>query len=319
MNISYSRFATDKEPHCVWGWDLPQQNLDFLESLDPQFFANMAETHGTALNEDRGRKHAALALRLFYSHAIETLLALLSAAVQAPDCVVGWICLYHQEHLHAILESLSIGRSLLTKLDLTEPTWEGLSTVIHSLIVLDDKEKEAAIKRGYASFWAHAAQAYLNELNRLEYNSIKHGLRARSGGYTLRMRREKTPGVPDPDAPIHTIAASEFGSSFFVPERIGDSKQHVTLRHQAVNWRPQGLVDSLILISMSISNVVGYLRYVNGVEPSTIQFSWPSELDLFVSALRGLPGHQASSFGLKAEGEHITLLSKDQILEVYNR
>lgn len=317
MSIHYSKFVVDETPYCVWGWNLPDQNRRFLESLDPSFFSHMAEIHGTALNENHGRKHSALALRLFYSHALETMLSLLCAAVQAPDCVVGWICLYREEHLKAILNSFSARRPVRSNLILDEPTWDGLSRAIHSYLSIEDGDKDKTVREGFAEFWAYTAHAYTNDKNRLEYNSIKHGLRARSGGYTLRKRREKSLGVPDPDAPVRTIAASEFGSSFYVPERIGDSKLNRSLRHQAVNWQPQGLIDGLILASMSISNIIGFLRAVNGADPASIDFAWPSELELFESACRGVPGYEASSFHIPVKPEDIKLFSKQEILEVY--
>lgn len=317
MDIHYSKFVVGDSPYCIWGRDLPDQNMRFLKSLDPEFFSHMAEVHGTALNEDHGKKHSALALRLFYSHALETMLSLLCAAAQAPDCVVGWICLYREEHLKAILNAFSMGSTIPFRLKLEEVTWEGLSRAIHSFLDLEDKEKEGVIKKGFARFWGHAAHAYTNEKNRLEYNSIKHGLRARSGGYTLRIRREKSLGVPDPDAPIRTVAASEFGSSFYVPERIDDSKINLSLRHYAVNWRPQGLIDGLILASMSIANIVGFLQAINGVDPSSIEFGWPKDLQLFESARRGVPGYQSSSFHYPIAAEDIQLFTRQEILEVY--
>lgn len=317
MGIHYSKFAVGDAPYCVWGPDLPDQNMRFLESLDPDFFSHMAEVHGTALNNDHGKKHSALALRLFYSHALETMLSLLCAAAQAPDCVVGWICLYREEHLKSTLNALSVGSPILLKLNLEEPTWDALGQAIHSFIDIQDKAKEKIVKESFAEFWADAAHAYANEKNRLEYNSIKHGLRARSGGHTLRKRREKSPGVPDPSAPVRTLAASEFGSSFYVPDRIGDSKVNLSLRRYAVNWSPQGLIDGLILASMSISNVVGFLRAINGVDPSAIDFVWPKELELFESARAGAPGYQSSSFHFPIKPGEVKLFTKKEILEVY--
>jgi hypothetical protein len=317
MNIHHSRFAIHESPYCVWGYDLPRQNLEFLDSIDPNFFPRMAEVHGTVLQGEEGHQHAALALRLFYSHALETLLSLLAATIQAPDCVVGWLCQYKEQHLQSVLNAIQSGRPVLTKLALQEFTWEKLSEIVHNFVSIEDKERERRIKEGYAIFWSRAAHSYLNERNRLEYNSIKHGLRARAGGYTLRMREEKEPGVPDPEAPIHVLAASDFGTSFFIPERIGQNKLHLGLKHQSVNWRPQALLDGLILVGMSLSNIIGFLKCCNGVEPDTVQFRWPRELSVFDSAWEGAPGAQACSFGSGLRPEHIKPISASDILKVY--
>jgi len=317
MEINYSKFAVGNAPYCVWGRDLPQSEHAVHRELRSGIF--FAHGGGSWNGTQRGSWQEAFGSRpsSFYGHALETMLSLLCAAAQAPDCVVGWICLYREEHLKEILTAFSVGSSIPLRLRLEKPTWKALSRAIHCYLDLQDKEKEQALKEGFARFWAHAAHAYSSEKNRLEYNSIKHGLRARSGGYTLRMRREKSLGVPDPDAPVRTVAASEFGSSFYAPERVGDSKLNLSLRHHAINWQPQGLIDGLILASMSISNVVGFLRAINGVDPSAIEFGWPKELQLFESAWRGVPGYQSSSFHFSVSVEDVRIFTKEEILEVY--
>lgn len=316
--MQYLRFVVGDTPYCIWDWDLREQNLSFLDSIDPDFFFHMAEVNVASLNEENeNSRHAALALRLFYSHGLETLLSLLGAAVQAPECVVGWLSLYRERHLKMVIDSLFHHQPLLSRLSLDPPGWESLSNVVHRFIVLEDKEKESKIKQGFASFWKRLAANYSRKETHHEYNSIKHGLRARSGGYTLRMRREKELGVPDPDAPIRTVASSKYGSSYYEVLEIGLGKNHRGIRHHSTNWDPQTLVRSIEVVVFSLKNLIGFLRAVNGVDPRDIQFSWPKDLEVFNDALRGVPGRESFSTGPHIDRDSLTPFSKEEILRSY--
>jgi hypothetical protein len=185
------------------------------------------------------------------------------------------------------------------------------------LVAFKDDSTRLQMAEHYGRFWRRAAQSYLNRVGRSEYNSIKHGLRVRAGGHITRIRLEKAPGIPDPNAQAHTIAASEFGSSYFVPEQIGHNKHHLKLRHQAVNWRPQALADCIALSSFSIANTLTFLQIVNGEDPTRRTFSGPRDLALFASALTGLPGYEASSVADNIAADDIEPLSKEQIISVY--
>jgi hypothetical protein len=149
--------------------------------MDPDFFVHAAEAHVEVLNHDEGdsSRHAALALRLLHGHALETLLSLLAATVQAPDCVFGWMTKYREPHLRAVLECLSTARPVLSKLRLKSPTWEGVSAAIHSFVKINEEGKALRVQESYARFWRSAANFYLNRRNQDEFNSIKHGLRVR--------------------------------------------------------------------------------------------------------------------------------------------
>ena len=317
MDIPSARFVVGEAPYCVWGRDVRRENLDFIGSYDPEIFMRVAQIHEEALETENSR-HAALALRLFFSQALETLLALLAATAQAPDCVVGWVSKYRlRPDLEHVLTALSTGSPLRLKLRLDQVSWESLSTVIHSFLSLEDKERESQIKQGYARFWARASSAFLNETNRFEYNSIKHGLRARSGGFTLRMARERSPGIPAPDATVHTLMESRYGSSFFVPERVGDNR-NLSLKHYSVNWQPASLIGILNLVSMSLNNIVGFLKIVHGADPGTVEFRSPRELEAFSMVWQGAPGVESFSTGPTVRPDMINPVDGNEIVEIYD-
>jgi hypothetical protein len=73
--IQYNKFAINETPYCIWDWDIRKLNLDFLETIDPHYFEHIANIHGQFL-EDGEKQYAATALRVAYSHGLESLFAL---------------------------------------------------------------------------------------------------------------------------------------------------------------------------------------------------------------------------------------------------
>lgn len=47
--LSCSRFAIYETPCVVWGWDLAEENLRFLQGLDPDYFKHLVSLHSTQL------------------------------------------------------------------------------------------------------------------------------------------------------------------------------------------------------------------------------------------------------------------------------
>ncbi|HEV7746101.1 MAG TPA: hypothetical protein VGO56_13965 [Pyrinomonadaceae bacterium] len=97
------RFAVNETPYCFWDLDVHGKNLEFVNKIDPKYFEHIADLHGELLEADQ-KQYAAAALRLAYSHGLETLFALLCPAVQAPDCVIGWFLKYRNSELLIRLE-----------------------------------------------------------------------------------------------------------------------------------------------------------------------------------------------------------------------
>lgn len=315
--MQYSKFAVDEEPFCVWEWDLHERNLAFINSIDPTYFGYLASVHGQGLETAEQKQHAALSLRTAYSHGLETLFALLFSAIQAPDCVIGWLHKYNVGDLRSLINKVQTWQPILSKLVIRPITWEAISNTIHIALSLEDTEKEAQVKAHFATAWRRFASDLADDKSGLEYNSIKHGFRATAGGFRAAIGIETTPGVPAPPERMHSLGGSDFGSSFFIPEKISDSKLHFRVRRHSRNWKPENFIYGLHLISLSLQNILSFLKLINGVEAKTVKFSWPSDESHFEEPWRPVAGVTSMGMDTGIITEHITPFSKDEILAIY--
>jgi hypothetical protein len=308
----------DETPYCVWDWELDRLEGQFLDGIDPSYFAYMAKTHVEHLDAEDAQC-AALALRMTYSHAQETLMSLLCATVQAPDCVIGWLHKYRNEELERVVRKLDRHQPVLTKLNLLDLSWEGLSSLVHRYVSLPDKEKEERIKRNFGAFWARIATEFLDEAGRREYNSIKHGLRARSGGFQLMAGLETTPGIPCPPDQMKSLGGSQFGTTFYSPEPVeGVEKCNIKIVNSSRNWLPEQLAARIHVMSTSMENVISFLKVASGGDPKEHRFSWPADLGLFDACWQYSTGMTSASFETVLTAQDIQPLSKQTILDRYD-
>src|SRR5438094_3978161 len=99
-------------------------------------------------------------------------------------------------------------------------------------------DKGFATSKQLATLWGQLAHELLNPDHIDEYNSVKHGLRMRAGGFKLRAGLEHTYGEPPPEAEMNTIGHSEHGSSFFRLERIRtEASRSFSARRVSRNWK----------------------------------------------------------------------------------
>ncbi|MGH3144953.1 MAG: hypothetical protein ACRDTR_04035, partial [Rubrobacter sp.] len=107
FEVTFSPFAVNEKARCYWDTDLQGKNAEFIRGIDPRYFRYLATTHGQNLDgSPEERAHAAMAVRSAYHHGVETLLALLFAGLQAPDCVVGWMQEYAMGDLRELADSV---------------------------------------------------------------------------------------------------------------------------------------------------------------------------------------------------------------------
>lgn len=310
------KFATSRRPWCVWDWNLRDINMTFLESFRAGYFGYLGSLHVEEL-EGENAAHAAIAIRSNYCHALETLFALLGALVQAPVCIPGWIQKYDTNDLYEFVSDVSAHRPVLSHLKSPNGlTWDSLARFVLKYVNLIDKQKEEAIKGGFSSLWTRLADEFLEPHVKSEYNSIKHGFRAASGGSQVAMRVEASPGVPQSPQQPPFVLGSEFGSSFFEPLLL--AKHNIQLARRSANWDPYVLVGRTRLISMSLDNIKSFLKTLHGVAPESVQFSWPADLVDFESVWVG-PALRTSSFHSIVDLENISPKSKDEILAVYQQ
>lgn len=300
-----TEFYVGHRPQVTWAWDLSERGLDFVRGIDARYYEHVAKSQGALLDSD-DRQYAAAALRVAYGQGLETLVAFIAAALQAPQCVVGWMLAYRNgdlsnvaadvTHIPPVIEYLAppVDRdplALLASETLAQTGWSA--------------NKQKRLAEAFAEAWGRWCREYLDKVEAAEYNSLKHGTRARLGGFSLMIGMEHIPGESAPAESMRTVGASEFGSTFFVAEHL-NGVHHQYPRRTSKNWNPVALAHGLQLIAMSIQNIVSFLRIVNSDDPSECPFAAPSNMESF-----GLPWQ--STGGIKFMNLDRTVASDDII------
>lgn len=324
LDIQYRFFIVGERPLCVWGTDIKSLALEFLDNLDATYFEYIANTHSENIIEDKPREKesqfAALAIRTAYSQALETLFALLCAAVQAPYCIHAWIDNYQPRELYALVRKIHNREPVETLLSVKRVTWQTIAEAIFESLVLEEKEKEAAIKKDFGNLWSQFASQFLDNNFSDEYNSIKHGLRVRPGGFSIAIGAEEKPGVAAPKEKMQLLGKSEFGSHFLSAKKIGENAQHIEMKRHHRNWSPEDLCWGLHLVSLSIANIKSALRIINGIPATDVKFEWATDRDTFQEPwkrARQIGVTSMSGFQMDMKPDFITAFSKDEILARY--
>jgi hypothetical protein len=309
-------FAVFERASACQDLNLKEKNLEYLEGMDFGYFRYVAEANAEAL-EGENKHRAAVALRVAHHQGLETLFALLGALIQAPHCVVGWMLAYKTHELKDLVEAVSTGRSFPTALKGKQVRWEEVAMVVHGQLPYE-QEKTKWIQDGFGKMWRRFAGEFLDEAGAQEYNSIKHGMRARPGGFTMSFRKEESLGVVAPGAVSKSLGGSVFGTSFYYREKLTIDKFSFRPRSKSLNWDPQNLINSLVLISMSIQNIIGVLRINNGVAPEKCQFTTPDRESAFLEPWRISFGVTSSGFDLVYDEKELVKLDRRLILGAYH-
>ncbi len=154
-------FLVGEKPYAVWDPNIYGKNITFLKNFDTKYFEYLANIHSSQIGSDIAQQ-AATALRTSYGLGLETLFSLLGAALQAPDCVFGWLYRYKESDLALVINSINGKEKLQTRL-VGHLSWEALSDLIHRNLTLADKDAENEIKSRYAKCWEYLAENYLND------------------------------------------------------------------------------------------------------------------------------------------------------------
>lgn len=268
-----SIFAVNDEPYCLWEVDLASRTRTFLDGIDTEYFDYILRTHINTADE----KRAVLAIRLSLHHAIEVLFSLLGSFVQAPDCPYAWIAKCSNTDLREFIARVSKeDASLITRLNIPSVSWTTLASAIFSTYQPGTDRQKCTIKH-FANLWDSLSGEFLNQVHIDEYNALKHGFRARPGGFALAFGIEPVYGVSPPDSEMKALGHSDFGATFLKIEPLGSAKgnRHIRSRQTSVNWSLERIVLLQQLVHMSINNVVSALKIVNNYAPSTCRFLRP--------------------------------------------
>ena len=295
-------FAVNEEPYCLWGADISAQTRDFLDGLDAEYFEYSIKVHMEAEDEQR----ASVALSIALHHALETLFSLLCAFVQAPDCPHAWIAKCSNGDLRALLARISkCERHIFTKLSISSVTWIKIAeSVFKTFKPGTDQQKEMI--NGFGRLWARLAMEVVDPNRVDEYNSLKHGLRVRQGGFAIAVGLEPSCGVVPPPEQMKVLGKSKFGSSFFTVEPAIRERgnRSILAKHICINWSMERIVLLNQLAYISISNIISALRIINGA--SSCKFLLPSDSEDFERPWTYSPGVTRMALGDIVEDVPIT-------------
>ena len=272
-HIDNTLVVVNDEPYCIWEVNLIERNKEFIEGIDTDYFKFISETF-IAIDD---KKRESIALRIAYHHALETMFSFIGAFVQSPGCVYAWLAKCSTPTLRAVIQRISKSdKALYTYWNIQPLTWESITEIIFQWYC-PKTEKNKRTSMLFAKLWQRLADEYLDQKHIDEYNSLKHGLRIKSGGFTLAVGSEHKYGVPPPKEEMKVIGGSDCGTTYFKIESSGGEKNNRSLcsKRTSLNWRMEKVALLIQIISMSIRNIVSALQIVNGTEANTVQFQRP--------------------------------------------
>jgi hypothetical protein len=225
---------------------------------------------------------------------------------------------YHPKDIDALIEKVELGTSLYSKLLAGRVSWEVIADLVLSGFTLEDDEKTKHLKLRFAQAWRRFGYDYVHAGLRDEYNSTKHGMRARPGGFRLLIGAEETPG--EPAKTMVTMADSEFGSAYFVADKIvKDQGLHFRVKRHWCNWNPEAQITGLLLAGLSLHNILSFAKTLNGIEATEVDYHWPRDDSRFDSPWNHRLGFAEFNMDTVISAEMIQQYSRDEILAAYKR
>lgn len=306
MKLEYEVFAVDEEFHSLWDVDIHETNDEFLRNFNVDYFDQIGDLLAPSLDDESTAHAAALAIRTFFSQAVETLFALMFAAVQAPHVPLGWLLKYYPRDLSKVVRKFQDGVAFPTVFNIEIGSWQQLAYIFNPFQTENAAEGEA-LKQGFSDFWSWLASEFVEESYKNEYNSLKHGLRVRQGGYAAIYGG-------------HVLSSSSFGSSFFVSKSLARTKSHFWAERCSRNWDPRGMCTALSSISASINNIVSSLRLLRGEANENLSFHGPIKAEDFKASWANPKCLGTIQFNrAPIEERHLPDLSEQRLRELYDK
>jgi hypothetical protein len=312
----------DERPLFFWDIGIKEKNLRFIEQIDSDYFNYIANVNFSILqNPDENevdktnRQHAAIAMRMAYSQALEVLFSFIFSAVQSPDFVIGWFLKYTNSNLESVVNKIRSHQRVRSRFSTTIRSWKDITNLIFIGLEETQKQMFARSLDNYSTLLAQFAQDFADDSFNDEYNSLKHGLRVNMGGFHLAIGAEDVPGVPEKPENMRLMAHSEFGTTFYTSEKIEETSNFV-IHQKSRNWNPENYYHALHLISMTIKNVKVFLKRING-SLDELNYLIPEQPDFHRKPW--LIGSRMS-FGMNSQinTTAVPLLSKEEILSIYD-
>lgn len=257
-------YAIDDELYCYWAASRRESAIQFLDSLDPGYFAFVADQGGACLGNPSLERRAAASMRIGFFQGAETLLLLLGAFVQAPGCPQAWMGECKPPQLREVIRKITNGGPLLQLNDLlTSVSW---ASVADAVLRTSGQEEMASLAPRFGRFWEQLARTCLLRESVAEYDGLTHGIGAKPGGVSSIKAVPASRGVPVHDDVVRS-QGSRWATSFKTTRSVGrdamDSRSRYSV-DQHIDWDAEQMVEALHCISASIHNVVAAFRIVHG-------------------------------------------------------
>jgi hypothetical protein len=321
--MKYNLFCVDEIPYCIWDGGYQNINSEYIKRIEPHYYEYVAQLNYNVVCDSEADKEskqfAAISLRNYYTQALETLFALIFATLQAPSCIPGWMMKYRNSDLYKLVEKTNKKSPIKIRFTKIENiSWDSVVKLIFHYF--DEKEVDAKriIIKNFSDLLNSFASDYLDNNLHNEYNSIKHGLRAKAGGSVLAIKAVDKDGKPKDNSEWTKVLHSEYGSSFYIAERLLDRKNHFRLKYHSNNWNPENLFYGINFISLFLHNLLTFLISFNKIEVDGIQYKSVSPEDAFKTPWKNIIGTGNITMDFGFDYHAIKTFTNDEILESYN-
>jgi hypothetical protein len=260
------------QPYCLWTENAVEKNDQFLSDIDPSIYDRQVKNYARRnLDKVAIRREISPLVRLFWHHSVETLLTLIGAALQAPRTVFAFFPDCSNQDVRNIAKSLYNSKPLEFCVIYPRPAnFEDFSRFCYSWTKwANDEDTITFVARALNGIVGD----YLRDGHRLEFNSIKHGLRMSTGETSFSMKPNEG------DAPGIKLSAKDSSRFMTIVPIDALGKEHKKIHRQVITvttgWSLEKSIKDISLVAMMIGNVISLIRCLTEGSPSRHKFHQP--------------------------------------------
>jgi len=284
--------------------------------MDPEYFLFAAEKFRNSLNGEDDQK-AALAIRNIYHHSLETLFTLICATIQAPYCIYGWMNMAKIGDVRAVLKLIGSNKKFYNFLAMEFVDWQSFAEKIFLIDTINKiNQKVIELASMYSKLWSSMCNQYLNDHSIKEYNSIKHGFRSKPGGWRFSFGPINTGNNTSPKKEMFSFGDTKYGSSFHVIKAINGLPEkdcNIQASKYSVNWDPVALLNDIKLVSISIHNILTFLKIAHDVDPLKVTFLAPDNLRFFEEHQKSVVKTSYMKLSMELSNHNIKKFTKEEL------
>jgi len=321
-NLHATGIYVNEKSYAFWGTQLKEQNRDCIATIEPDLWKNLFNTAVAPFAEENREKQvlvaSATAARIQYGFALETLFALLFAAIQAPHCVIGWLQHYRLRDIDSLIDKINSRTQIPVGVNLSEISWTSISERIHCNFTMDDKKVEQETKEYFVKALKRFSDELLDEGKRCEFNSLKHSMRVRAGGFGMSV----SPASAEGEIPREiAFGYCEYGSTYYKSIDIPSMKKNQRrLETRMYNWNVEYIKECMETIRILIYNIKTFLMGFNGIlEGKDVIYLYPKDLNALNASLKKNNYPISSTIREEIDFDGIKELSNDQIVTIYQQ